>query len=153
MVEPQRFFISVQAILKAGNEVLVIHKSKAFYDGQPLDVWALPGGKIDPNEHEMEALERELKEELDFNWDKSKNPAVYAGYYLDNHSENSFKGGISVCILKYLIEIDEKFNVPENDEEFDKAEWISWRDFLELRFHSRKVPMKELLNGIAIQKF
>lgn len=145
MAIPQKFFVSVQAILKAGDEVLVIHKSKSFYDGKKIDVWALPGGKIDKEENEFEGLARELKEELGFEWDSKRYPAQFAGYYLDNNSENNFKGDIGLCILKYLIEIDAKFEVPECSEEFDEAKWIGWEEFLDLEFHSRKVPMREIL--------
>ncbi|MEE0940135.1 (deoxy)nucleoside triphosphate pyrophosphohydrolase [Methanobrevibacter sp.] len=51
----------VAAIIKKDNKILA---TKRGY-GEFIDMWEFPGGKIEPNETEKQALIREIKEELD----------------------------------------------------------------------------------------
>lgn len=51
----------VAAIIKKNNKVLA---TKRGY-GEFIDMWEFPGGKIEENESQKEALVREIKEELD----------------------------------------------------------------------------------------
>lgn len=50
---------TVKALIKRGDRVLFVKDLK--------DVWELPGGRINPGETPVQALARELKEELGFN--------------------------------------------------------------------------------------
>ena len=46
------------------DEVLISKRPKGSWQG---DLWEFPGGKIETEEAEFDALRRELKEELDIN--------------------------------------------------------------------------------------
>jgi 8-oxo-dGTP diphosphatase len=50
------------AIITFGDKTLVVQRSKTM--NHPLK-WEFPGGKIEPNETEIDCILREIKEELD----------------------------------------------------------------------------------------
>jgi len=58
MNEAQILQIAVAIIINSQNRMLIVQKQSSTY-------YQLPGGKIDGNEQPVEALCRELKEELD----------------------------------------------------------------------------------------
>ncbi len=60
---PADIRIAVALIISPQSEMLLVRK-------QGTDVFIQPGGKIDPGETPLQALVRELKEELDLNWNE-----------------------------------------------------------------------------------
>lgn len=50
----------VAAIIKKNNKILATRRGY----GEFINKWEFPGGKIEPNESQKEALTREIKEEL-----------------------------------------------------------------------------------------
>lgn len=53
----------VAALIKKDNKYLIAKRSTGAED--VLDKWEFPGGKVEPNETEENAIEREIKEEFD----------------------------------------------------------------------------------------
>lgn len=53
----------VAALIEKNNKYLIAKRSTGSED--VLGKWEFPGGKVEPNETEMEALEREIKEEFE----------------------------------------------------------------------------------------
>lgn len=53
----------VAALIKKDNKVLLAKRSTG--DSSVLDKWEFPGGKVEENENELEAIEREIKEEFE----------------------------------------------------------------------------------------
>ncbi len=51
----------VAAIIKKDNKILIAKRLKGEFKG----LWEFPGGKIEPQENALEALKREIKEELE----------------------------------------------------------------------------------------
>lgn len=59
-VQPQYFYIAAAMIIDADFRLLLVRKRNT-------EKFMLPGGKIDQGETALEALIRELREEIDFN--------------------------------------------------------------------------------------
>ena len=53
----------VAALIKKNNDVLIARRSTG--DENVLGKWEFPGGKVEPNETEEHAIEREIKEEFE----------------------------------------------------------------------------------------
>ena len=51
----------VAAIIREGDRVLATQRGYGEFEG----MWEFPGGKIEPGEERVEALKREIREELD----------------------------------------------------------------------------------------
>ncbi len=87
------------------NQILVvgaaiIHRGKVFIakratSGTNFGKWEFPGGKIEPHEHEKEALKREIREELEW--------AITVGPHLSKaHATINDK---NICLNIYLAEL------------------------------------------------
>ncbi|NCS98606.1 NUDIX hydrolase [Candidatus Parcubacteria bacterium] len=57
--EPKLFYIGVKALIKRDGKILVLKRAK-----KDEIYWDLPGGRINNNETQIEALKRELVEEI-----------------------------------------------------------------------------------------
>ncbi|MCA9383610.1 NUDIX hydrolase [Candidatus Dojkabacteria bacterium] len=134
----QTFYVGTHVILKTDKEALALHKT-AFSDGTPCDLWTLPGGKIDRGENEHETLKRELSEELGF--DLTDQKVQFVGYFMPT---GGFKNGYRLCSLMFLIKLPERFQV-DISSEHDKYKWLPWNEFLNTRFHSDRVKMKDII--------
>ena len=53
----------VAALIKKDNNILIARRSTG--DENVLGKWEFPGGKVEPNETEEHAIEREIKEEFE----------------------------------------------------------------------------------------
>lgn len=89
----------------------IIHHGKIFIakrstSGKNFGKWEFPGGKIEPHEHEKEALKREIREELE--WSILVGPHLSKTYATINDK--------NICLNIYLAElisgnIEPKLNV------------------------------------------
>lgn len=57
--------IVVAALIKKDNKILIARRSTG--DESLLGKWEFPGGKLEPDENEYQAIEREIKEEFELN--------------------------------------------------------------------------------------
>ena len=55
----------VAALIEKDNKILIAKRSTG--DSNVLGKWEFPGGKVEPNESEECAIEREIKEEFEMN--------------------------------------------------------------------------------------
>lgn len=53
----------VAALIKKEDKYLIAKRSTG--DSNTLEKWEFPGGKVEPNEDEMQAIEREILEEFE----------------------------------------------------------------------------------------
>jgi len=53
----------VAALIKKNNKYLIAKRSTG--DSNVLGKWEFPGGKVEPNEEELDAIEREIMEEFE----------------------------------------------------------------------------------------
>jgi 8-oxo-dGTP diphosphatase len=78
----------------------IIHHGKIFIakratSGTNFGKWEFPGGKIEPHEHEKEALKREIREELE--WAIIVGPHLSKAYATINDK--------NICLNIYLAEL------------------------------------------------
>lgn len=78
----------------------IINQGKIFIakrstSGQNFGKWEFPGGKIEPHEHEKEALKREIREELEW--------SVLVGPHLSK--ANAIVNDKHICLTIYLAEL------------------------------------------------
>ena len=60
----------VAALIKKDNKILIARRSTG--DESLLGKWEFPGGKVEPNENEYQAIEREINEEFELNINAKK---------------------------------------------------------------------------------
>lgn len=60
----------VAALIMKDNKILIARRSTG--DKSLLGKWEFPGGKVEPDENEYQAIEREIKEEFELNINAKK---------------------------------------------------------------------------------
>ena len=122
------------AILKDKDKILIARRKK----GKHLEFkWEFPGGKVEENETESEALTRELREE--FSIDVLVKNFVAESFYAYDH--------ISINLRAYLTEIVAgKIQLADHDE----VKWVNLNELNSFNFAPADLPIvkKILSDGI-----
>jgi 8-oxo-dGTP diphosphatase len=58
-----RLFVATKALIEHDGKVLIIRESSGYKDGTNAAKFDVPGGRLTPGEHYLDALHREIKEE------------------------------------------------------------------------------------------
>ncbi len=111
---------SIAAIVIDGGEVLIAHRNPT---GQMGDRWEFPGGKLEPGEHDENAVVREFREEFGV--------AVKVG---EKIAESSFvHNGKEVLLHAYRVFVPHKgIEIPYQLSEHSEYRWVpisSIKDF------------------------
>ncbi len=101
----------IGAIIISGNKMLVART-------RGLDIFFIPGGKRNDGESDLQALEREIIEELGV---KIKNPRYYKTFFAKTHDGND-----EVRVKSYFVELDGN---PEPNSEIEELLWVDKNDF------------------------
>jgi 8-oxo-dGTP diphosphatase len=108
----------VAGLIVDGNKVLICQRTK--YQPMPLQ-WEFPGGKIEPGEEAIAALERELEEELGIHAEIGPEVATVAHTYKNGNGVElhfflieKFKGEIENRIFKEVLWADRE-TLPQYD--------------------------------------
>jgi|TARA_B110000259_G_C14025461_1_gene404527 8-oxo-dGTP diphosphatase len=124
----------VAAIIKKEDKILIARRKK----GKHLEFkWEYPGGKLENNEEENDALKRELKEEFSIE-------ATIGRYLTESFYEY---GSVNINLKAYLVE---KFSGDFKLIDHDKIEWIKIEEIKKYEFAPADIPINNYLieNGI-----
>jgi len=124
----------VAAIIKQEDKILIARRKK----GKHLEFkWEYPGGKLENNEEENDALKRELKEEFSIE-------ATIGRYLTESFYEY---GSVNINLKAYLVE---SFSGDFRLIDHDKIEWIKIEEIKKHEFAPADIQINDYLikNGI-----
>ena len=100
--------------IEYNNEILILHRIQNSSQG---NLWGIPGGKVNPNEKDLDAAVREIWEETG---------------YQANPSELKFHGvydwefpQIKISLPTYILQLDSKIPIVLNPSEHQDYMWVS----------------------------
>ena len=120
IIEPGEYIIGVQAIIINSNGKILISQRADNKKILPSK-WECNGGAVSSGENLLDALERELMEELGIQIDKDK-----ARFLKTAKNENVFK---EIFVFKMDISIDD---ISFKDKEAKDAKWVSIDEFTKM---------------------
>lgn len=123
----------VAALIKKDNNVLIARRSTG--DENVLDKWEFPGGKVEPNETEGHAIEREIKEEFELDIKANK-------YITNNVCEYPTK---TVDLRLYECEyISGEFKLHDHSE----YKWVNINELLNYDLAPADIPLAKYLKEL-----
>ena len=123
----------VAALIKKNNNVLIARRSTG--DENVLGKWEFPGGKIEPNETEEHAIEREIKEEFELDIKANK-------YITNNVCEYPTK---TVDLRLYECEyISGEFKLHDHSE----YKWVNINELLNYDLAPADIPLAKYLKEL-----
>lgn len=100
--------------LRVGTVAVILHHNKLLLvkrNNEPQkDVWDLPGGFAEPNEHPEKTMLRELKEELNLDGKIEKLFGIYAVNFYEWQGKMNY-----VCDIVYEISVTHTEFQPQDD--------------------------------------
>lgn len=120
----------VAALIKKDNDVLIARRSTG--DENVLGKWEFPGGKVEPNETEEHAIEREIKEEFELDIKANK-------YITNNVCEYPTK---TVDLRLYECEyISGEFKLHDHSE----YKWVNINELLNYDLAPADIPLAKYI--------
>ena len=58
-----KFFMANKGLIIHDGQALILHESNTNPDGTQIGKYGIPGSRLNPGEHFMDALKREIREE------------------------------------------------------------------------------------------
>lgn len=117
--------VAVSAV-RNGNKVLLIKRNRGDYQGY----WALPGGKIEKNEHLHHAVKREIREESGIEAKFEKHLGTVSEHLVENEE-------VSKHFLLHVCQLSPQETEVKPTEEGD-LKWFDLSDFED--FRSKMIP-------------
>jgi 8-oxo-dGTP diphosphatase len=117
--------VAMKAVLINKGKVLLVREAGTYKEGTNKGRWQIPGGRIEPGEHWMDALKREVREETgitEFTWVKP----IYVAEWFPTIK------GIPTHIVAMFHFCTTDTEVVSLSDEHDAFEWVDlkkWRDF------------------------
>lgn len=122
----------VAALIKKNNNVLIARRSTG--DENVLGKWEFPGGKVEPNETEGHAIEREIKEEFELDIKANK-------YITNNVCEYPTK---TVDLRLYECEyISGEFKLHDHSE----YKWVNINELLNYDLAPADIPLAKYITN------
>lgn len=122
----------VAALIKKDNNVLIARRSTG--DENVLGKWEFPGGKVEPNETEEHAIEREIKEEFELDIKANK-------YITNNVCEYPTK---IVNLRLYECEyISGEFKLHDHSE----YKWVNINELLNYDLAPADIPLAKYISN------
>lgn len=122
----------VAALIEKDNKVLIAKRLTG--DPNVFGKWEFPGGKVEPEENEFKAIEREIKEEFELE--------IKANSFITNNvCEYPNK---TVDLRLYNCDyISGEFNLHDHSE----YKWVDKEDLLEFDLAPADIPLAEFVKG------
>lgn len=125
--------VVVAALIIKNNKVLIARRSTG--DPNVIGKWEFPGGKVEKNENEYDAIEREIKEEFELN--------IKAKKYLTNSICN-YPNKIVDLRLYSCEYISGKFNLHDHLE----YKWVSPKSLLDYDLAPADITLAEFVKEL-----
>lgn len=121
-----------------GARIILLHQGQILLVKHTyLPHWYLPGGGIDTGESPLEALKRELSEEIGVTL--SQTPETFGFYFSRRERRNDY-------IIIYKAEVaSDAFAVPTGDIEIEQVGWFPLHALPETTSPSTRLRIQELL--------
>ena len=120
----------VAALIEKENKILIARRSTG--DENVFGKWEFPGGKVEPDEDEFSAIEREIKEEFEVN--------IKANYFIKNNVCEYPQKTIDLR-LYHCDYIDGEFNLHDHFE----YKWIDKKELLEHDLAPADIPLAKYI--------
>ena len=125
--------VVVAALIIKNSKVLIARRSTG--DPNVIGKWEFPGGKVEKNENEYDAIEREIKEEFELN--------IKAKKYLTNSICN-YPNKIVDLRLYSCEYISGKFNLHDHSE----YKWVSPKSLLDYDLAPADITLAEFVKEL-----
>jgi 8-oxo-dGTP diphosphatase len=109
-------------------KLILLHKDKVLMIKKGNNDFSFPGGHVEGEESLINALKRELKEEI--NYDLEKEPVLFDVWnFIPGENYNSSRG-VHTVFLNYFLKVSKKpiFSSPEKFESF----WLNRKEIVSL---------------------
>jgi ADP-ribose pyrophosphatase YjhB (NUDIX family) len=127
-------------IVKCGDEVLLCKRNAA---GSLPGQWSIPGGNLEKDEHPMDGIEREFKEETNYTLDNDLKLVGFVKRY--NRDGSEVKGLMYV----FMMETDKKINPDlENAKDGEEHTECGYFDLKNLPFDDENDQLCKLITRI-----
>jgi 8-oxo-dGTP pyrophosphatase MutT (NUDIX family) len=122
--------IVVSALVFSKNDKLLMCKKPATSKGVYVDCWQIPGGGVDEGENKLQALIREMKEEIGINISETK--IIPVDYKYNGESKKTLKETGERVFVKmdfnaykvFILDMNSnEINIKLNDE-FSEYKWF-----------------------------
>lgn len=123
----------VAALIEKGNKVLIAKRSTG--DSNVFGKWEFPGGKVEPDENEMHAIEREIKEEFEL--------IIKAKEFIINNVCEYPTKVVDLRLYKCDYESGE-FNLHDHSE----YKWVNKEELLEYDLAPADIPLAEYVKKV-----
>ena len=122
--------IVVAALIEKENKVLIAKRSTG--DPNVFGKWEFPGGKVEPNEDEKHAIEREIKEEFELE--------IKANKFLINNICNYPAKTVNLKLYRCEY-ISGKFKLHDHSEYM----WVERKDLLDYDLAPADIPLAKFV--------
>lgn len=129
--DPAPVHVAVGVILDSDNNILIARRAPEAHQG---GLWEFPGGKVEPGETVIEALARELREELDI---------VIGRTSALMEIRHSYKDKVVLLDVHLVWDFSNKARAAENQ----PLQWVAAQELSHFQFPAANVPIIE-----AVQK-
>ena len=121
----------VAALIEKDNKVLIAKRST----GDLIGKWEFPGGKVEPNEDEIHAIEREIFEEFELK--------IKATKFITNNICEYPKKIIDLRLYKCQF-ISGNFHLHDHSE----YKWVNKNEILDYDLAPADIPLSKYINNI-----
>jgi len=123
----------VAALIEKDNKILIAKRSTG--DEYVYDKWEFPGGKVEPNESEIDAIEREIFEEFELK--------IKAKEFITNNIYTSPTKTVDLRLYRCDY-ISGEFKLHDHSD----YKWVKKEDLMNFNLASADIPLANFIQNI-----